>query len=184
MKTHVDHNFQTGKPVHIILLTLSIGIIFITNSYFRDQTVLVANALYIPVNLVLILTSVYFLFEFRKKINTIALASIVGLSVSWFVAEIIWTIYEMILQIEPFPSPADFFYIIGYPFLLIFVYVVGKTTKVPKQIQIISGSVGLIFLIPTIVASITVYGDNPFDFVLSGTYTIFDSFLIWMTLNN
>ena len=37
---------------------------------------------------------------------------------AWAIAEILWFYYESILGIDPYPSPADFFYLIFYPFML------------------------------------------------------------------
>lgn len=41
-------------------------------------------------------------------------------AVLWFVADTLWTIYEMIYQIDPFPSEADFFWLVGYPVYFLF----------------------------------------------------------------
>lgn len=36
----------------------------------------------------------------------------------WFIGEFLWNYYELVLHIDPFPSLADAFYLIGYPLLL------------------------------------------------------------------
>ncbi len=41
-------------------------------------------------------------------------------AVLWFVADTLWTVYEMIYQIDPFPSEADFFWLAGYPVYFLF----------------------------------------------------------------
>lgn len=38
---------------------------------------------------------------------------------SWFFGDILWAIYTVILEIEPFPSYIDIFYLIGYPLFFI-----------------------------------------------------------------
>lgn len=42
----------------------------------------------------------------------ICFAAFAGL---WFTADTLWTVYEMVYRIDPFPSPADFFWLAGYP---------------------------------------------------------------------
>lgn len=44
------------------------------------------------------------------------LIMIIGIS-CWLLAEIIWLILDYIFHIQPFPSIADFFFIIAYPFI-------------------------------------------------------------------
>lgn len=173
-----------GTTIHVILLISSIGVILGFNAYFKDQTALAVNIIYIPVMIVFVITSIYFALEFRKKIKTIAPLCLVASAVSWLVAEIVWTVEEMILHIEPFPSAADIFYILGYPFLFMFLYEISKSIQTSHHIKIISASVGMAFFIPTIVASFTWYRDDPFQFALAATYTIFDALLIWIALNN
>src|SRR5260370_22452076 len=33
----------------------------------------------------------------------------------WFIGEVIWNYYELILNIKPFPSIGDMFYLLAYP---------------------------------------------------------------------
>lgn len=57
--------------------------------------------------------------DYRKKMKT-WLAILIGLS-CWFIADIIWTFYLYIGE-EPFPSPADAFYVIGSISILLGVF--------------------------------------------------------------
>lgn len=44
---------------------------------------------------------------------------LIGLGLlTWFIGDGLWFCYERILHVDPFPSLADFFYILGYPLLL------------------------------------------------------------------
>lgn len=38
---------------------------------------------------------------------------------SWFVGEVIWFVLRIIMNIDPYPSVADIFYLLGYPLLFI-----------------------------------------------------------------
>ncbi|HEY7109701.1 MAG TPA: hypothetical protein VH415_09755 [Nitrososphaeraceae archaeon] len=47
--------------------------------------------------------------------------------VLWTLAEFTWTYFQLILGIEnPFPSEADAFWLLGYPFIILFTYGVNK----------------------------------------------------------
>src|SRR3989344_1721796 len=37
----------------------------------------------------------------------------------WLAGELAWTAFDYVLKIDPFPSVADVFYLLGYPFILI-----------------------------------------------------------------
>jgi hypothetical protein len=70
----------------------------------------------------------------------------------WLTAELLWTHYQLGLGIEvPFPSLADVFWLIGYPFLILHMYkilaILRKRTKLPstKSIMIISSVLAIIF---------------------------------------
>ncbi len=43
-----------------------------------------------------------------------ALAAITLGVIGWCIGEILWTYYEQVAQIDPYPSLADFFYLLGY----------------------------------------------------------------------
>ncbi len=47
----------------------------------------------------------------------------------WFIADTLWTVYELIYKIDPFPSEADYFWLVGYPFYFVFTYFYLKPFK-------------------------------------------------------
>lgn len=47
----------------------------------------------------------------------------------WFLGDFIWAIFEYFLNISPFPSVADFFYLLAYPLLL-----VGLTVELKSNV--------------------------------------------------
>ena len=71
----------------------------------------------------------------------------------WFTAEILWTYYQLGLGIEvPFPSLADFFWLLGYAFLILHLYKIlgilknnNTNSTTVKSLIIISAILGVIF---------------------------------------
>lgn len=70
----------------------------------------------------------------------------------WLAGESLWTYYEHVLHIDPFPSSADVFYIAGYPLFFFALFREITTTKINWH----TFSKGLIFLM--IVVSILLIG--------------------------
>lgn len=63
------------------------------------------------------------IFSFRatgfKNIRTKTVFFLTLGIICWFIGEVLWDYYELILKINPFPSIADIFYILAYPLMLI-----------------------------------------------------------------
>jgi signal transduction histidine kinase len=105
--------------------------------------------------------------------------------VSAAIAEVIWITYETILQIEPFPSPADFFWLLSYValFSFLFIYIKFKQDGFSKQSTIISALLSTGFLIPIL---LTVYQLNiesdPLQLGISLAYPITDVLLLFLAI--
>lgn len=71
---------------------------------------------------------------------------------SWFVAEMILIVYELVLENDPSPSSADYFYLIGYPFYFVFamMYLKPVMGRINRKMMVVGSSTGLLLLIPTI----------------------------------
>lgn len=72
----------------------------------------------------------------------------------WFIAEVIWSLYDYVYNLDPFPSEADGFYIAAYPFFVIFLLISLKPIRksISKKIWIFSFVLSFTFLIPSILA--------------------------------
>lgn len=96
----------------------------------------------------------------------------------WFVAETIWLVDEIIYQQEPFPSEADFFWLPGYAFYLVFSVFYIKPVKkaISKKIILFATLVSITILIPTIYFAILSDSEiSQFEFVIASSYPIMDS---------
>src|SRR6185437_5174862 len=79
----------------------------------------VTDVMYITTTAAFVILSTILVLRF-KKIGDHGKAALflLGTSVSWFLAETTWTVYELVYDKNPFPSIADVFYIAGYPLML------------------------------------------------------------------
>lgn len=110
---------------------------------------------------------------------------------SWFVAETTWVFYDLYLQIEPFPSIADVFYVAGYPFLFVFMLFYLEPVKegISKKMLAIAISITITILTVSIATigfdiqpdSITDGNEIKFDvlnFAISLAYPILDAIVL------
>jgi len=98
-------------------------------------------------------------------------------AISWFVAEQLWNVYELILDIDPYPSEADFFRIFGYPFyfgFLIF-YLKQFRKAISKKMIVLSSLFALGLLVPSLYISFDSELDlNDIENILGLTYPVLD----------
>jgi signal transduction histidine kinase len=72
----------------------------------------------------------------------------------WFIAEQIWAVYDIIYDTKPFPSEADIFYIVAYPFFIAFLLISLKPIEksITKKTWLFSLVLSFAFLIPSLLA--------------------------------
>jgi signal transduction histidine kinase len=100
---------------------------------------------------------------------------------SWFIAEQTWNLYEHVLDIDPYPSVADFFYLAAPIFMLISLTIFIKSTrkKISKKIATFAGIISLVILIPSIVSTFEVGAeDEPFEIIIALSYPIVDAVVL------
>jgi hypothetical protein len=102
----------------------------------------------------------------------------VAFAVLWFVAERIWSIYELVYRADPWPSEADFFWLAGYPAYFVFTVFYLKPFKNMISFKLIA----LAFSIATALIAFLVYYTTLqesdlsfFETVLGISYPIFDT---------
>ena len=102
-----------------------------------------------------------------------------------FIAEQIWLVYDSVLDIDPFPSLADFFYLGAYVFLFVFLYdVIHPLRKlVSKTLILFVVIVSVTFLIPAFLISSDVYSESPiFEQIIGFSYPLLDTVLLGTVL--
>jgi hypothetical protein len=121
--TSLQTNLEKINSQKFLLLSLLItAIIMLYVNFLNGETrTLVANLVYIPVPGIMLVLSIIIASKFRASGKHgkawILFALFAG---SWFTAEQIWMIYDVVYKIDPWPSIADFFYLVGYPLLTAF----------------------------------------------------------------
>ncbi len=133
----------------IVIFTIGLGnsIIIFADS---DSKILYSNWILIINSLVAAGLSFYILFKSRNEIGESKenILLTIGL-LFWFIANIIWAYYEVVLDIvSPVPSLADFFLLSAYGFLIYRLLIIRKKLNhsIDKKIMLLILSITGIFL--------------------------------------
>ena len=101
--------------------------------------------------------------------------------ISWFAAEQTWNLYEHVLDIDPYPSSADFFYLAAPIFMLIALTIFLKSTrkKISKKNITFASIISLAILIPSLSSTFEVGAeDEPFEIIIALIYPIVDAVVL------
>ena len=102
-------------------------------------------------------------------------------SACWFVAEQVWLVEELFYHQKPFPSAADFFYIVGYPAYFIFaiLYLKPFRKSITKKMIILSSLVSIAVFIPSMYWILeNNSGEDQSSIILGASYPIADSIVL------
>ncbi|WP_268543309.1 hypothetical protein [Candidatus Nitrosotenuis cloacae] len=162
-------------------LVASAVIVLSANAVGEEVAVLMGNFLYIPIAGTLLGLSVVILGRFGLGgSHGLAWFAFLGYALSWFMAEMLWLVQELYLKIDPFPSASDVFYIVGYPFLLMFFVAYLQPVRAAITAKVVAPasafSVGILAL--TLYHTIGPESGDIFATVLATIYPIFDSMVI------
>jgi len=100
---------------------------------------------------------------------------------SWFVAEQIWAVYDHVFNQDPFPSEADIFYLVAYPFYFIFLIIILKPIRqhISKKILFVSVIISGSLLFPALsFVAIDYQDDLSPEFLIALVYPILGSVLL------
>jgi hypothetical protein len=180
----LQNNFeklQEQKSLFACLLITGLGIMIAT--FFGKEAVkVITDFTYIPVTGAFVILSIIISSIFRKTGNHgKAWLVFTGTAISWFIAEIIWTVYELAYHTNPFPSYADAFYIAGYPFLFLFSILYLKPFKklISRKIILSTSLIAVTVLIPSLYMTIENNSDeSKFAIVLGITYPVADVIIL------
>jgi hypothetical protein len=177
MQTTLDVILSKKYLIASVIAVISFNLV--ANLVSHEFASLVGNLAYIPIvgsflTLTLLTASRFGL----SGTHGLAWFSFAGFAVSWFVAEMLWIHQELILQADTFPSIADVFYLIGYPFLLMFFvsYLQPVRAAITKKIFAIVCVVSIGVLIPSLYFVLgNTDGSGGLETVLGAAYPVFDS---------
>ncbi|HZZ98700.1 MAG TPA: hypothetical protein VFG51_02080 [Candidatus Saccharimonadia bacterium] len=104
--------------------TLLFGLFFAVAAVYwfqigGEQTVLLRNTLYLLFPLIAIIFGLFALKQYGLRGQRTALVACLTLGMmGLFTGEVLFYLYEFVFNINPFPSIADFFYLLAYPLFL------------------------------------------------------------------
>jgi len=176
LESILSKKYLIASILGITLLNLAV------NFASQDLAILVGNLTYIPIAGALLLVSILIAVRFGLTgSHGLAWFSFCGYAISWFIAEMLWIYQELYLKEDPFPSAADIFYIVGYPFLLMFfvAYLQPVKNAVTRKIFTIPLVISVGVLIPSlyfVLGSGT--NEDALEKTLGTIYPIFDAIVI------
>lgn len=178
------HHLQKSEYGLYMMTMLVIigGIITLSNIHGKGTVIVVGNLLYIPIAGSTLILSIIIAQMFRGE-GDIGKAWIYFsiCATLWFIAEMTWIIEELVLITDPFPSYADFFYILGYVFYLAFSihYIKPLKKSITKKILLSVSTSSILFVIIALYFVV----DSNTDFidyavVIGAVYPILDSIVM------
>ena len=180
MQTNLEKS-QTKKYLLFSIIGTGFVMLF-ANLAGQEATTLITNLLYVPVPGALAVLSIIIAARFTVQgEHGKAWFLFVGLATSWFIAEQIWLVYDLVYQTDPFPSIADIFYLAGYPFLFMFSIYYLKPLKnaISKKITVYSSLTAITLLIPSLYMAYDTDSEiSAFELGLALSYPIADGIVL------
>lgn len=128
---------KISKPTSIDLILLFLLLGTFINLYilffipFVDEKILVSDISFVVLNIFSVVALLIASSRSKKTSRTVSHAwlFIALAELSFVIGDLLWLIYEGILHIEPYPSIADLFYLVYYPFLLYGIFLFPRENK-------------------------------------------------------
>jgi len=97
----------------------------------------------------------------------------------WFLGELTWAIYVLYLMLEPFPSIADVFYLGGYVFLFLALFLILRLFKPSFSSKIFGTMTGVTVVLAIAVSyllliPVSTSGEDAFTTALAVSYPVLD----------
>ena len=119
MQTYLQ-KIQQHKTLLYCLIVVAVSNL-IANAISREAAILEGNITYFFTGGALVILSIAICFRFKNSgKHGKAWLLFTAFAISFFIADTTWAIYELVLDVDPFPSLADVFYLAGYPLLFSF----------------------------------------------------------------
>ncbi|MHB8601534.1 MAG: hypothetical protein ACYC6W_07335 [Nitrosotalea sp.] len=169
---------ELQKP--LILALIGIGlVIIVATSFGKEVAKSVTDIMYIAVAGVFVALVSILASRFRRTgSHGKAWLFFLGSATSWFIAETTWMLYELVYNVNPFPSIADVFYIAGYPFLFGFLMYYLKPVKraATKKMIMTAMVISIAVAIPSIYMAYSFDPSvSPLENILATAYPISDA---------
>ena len=169
-------NLELRNKKHLIFSLIAIFAIW-TTAYIlgKDVSIKVNDYVTISITLLLVMIGFYRILTSENKTSRNTWILFSAFAMSWSIAEHIWSLNELILDVKPFPSFADVGYLIGTIILPVFYIMLLQPFKkyISKQFIIIALLAGISIIIFTTYISWPITRNN-FTEVLLSMYPILD----------
>lgn len=176
----------SNKKIITLILSAYLAIMLTADSISISTGKSVGNVYFILVPSTFALFSIYLALKSpsqeRKLLVIFALFAVFRA-----IAETTWIIYESVLFLDTFPSLADFFWLVGYVLIAIFLHKYLKPVRkvAPNSAKIIATVVAMTHLIPTAAAVFMLNQDSSyFEFLVSLAYPIGDAVFLWQVTSS
>lgn len=175
----LQKQLQLKKLFILLLVAVSITV---ANFFGKESAILIGNLGYVPITISLMVLTAFMVFKFRAN-NTYGIAWIMFLTcaISWMIAEHVWIVEELVLNVKPFPSLADMFYVIGYGFLILFSVYYLKVVKntISKKMVLVAVTASVSLLIPSLYLTMSENSDvSGIAFLLAFVYPVLDAIVL------
>ncbi len=170
--------------------SIAVMLIIIASLYFANISIGIenfSNTVSLPAYTIipgaLVIFSIWAITR-AETIQELPKKSLIFLSASftcWFIAEQSWNLYEHVLDIDPYPSVADLFYISAPIFMFISLTIFLKSTKkkISKKNFAIACIISSLILVPSLLATLEVgVEDEPLEIIVALAYPIVDAILL------
>jgi hypothetical protein len=165
------------KSLVSLLATITVSIL--AADYFgQDYAEITSNILNLIITTPLVAISIFLLIkEGNRGDFGRGWICFVVFVVLWYTAERIWTVYEIIYRVDPWPSEADFFWLAGYPFYIAFAIFYLKPFKNAISLKTVVFAIGVSLAISGFLTYHTWSESNLDDFetVLGLSYPLADA---------
>ena len=180
-----QNKFSAINKIVFIIVISSLLIIYAIHNltsieYFSNY---ISLPLYAIIPGILIILSICAL-SMADKIQEISKKSLLFLTLSfssWFAAEQTWNLYEHVLGIDPYPSIADFFYILApiLMFISLIIFLHPLREKIKKTDVIFASALSILILIPILITTFQVNSETEFfEIAVAMIYPIVDAILL------
>lgn len=189
--TTVNHRISFGQRISrskFLIISLLVGSVSLAASSIADEKLgaMVSNAYFLTIPSLLVVISVILAKTYNiTATNKRVLWLFVGAAVLNMTAEVTRIVYENVLQVEPWPSEADYLWFGGYLFLGAFLLMYLKPIRksIPQSIKIFSAVIIAGFFCPILLLGYLLHADlDTSELVLSLAYPILDGLILFVLL--
>jgi hypothetical protein len=178
---------STGLVKWPLIASLGViaAVIGLLNVFGQDNLILASNALNLGIIVPFVAFSLILVLR-NKTTGSLGKAWIcfAVFAISWSIGEIIWAADELVLQKDPFPSVADFFWLLGYPayFAFAILYIRPFRNSITTRIVVLAGSVSGALMSFLVYCAIAKSSLPEFETVLLVSYPIGDAVCLAPTI--